>query len=285
MMQQRLGKGLGALIGNQIETKPDTQSVLEINVNEIDINTEQPRKHFDDEKLKELAQSIKTYGIVQPIIVQRKDDRYLIIAGERRYRAARLAGLDTVPVVIKEYSKRAFMEVSLVENLQREDLNPIEEAEAMNLLMMEHNLTQDTLSSRLGKSRSAVANTLRLLSLPKDIRDMVISGDLTSGHARCLIVLNSNKEKFRIANKIVSLGLSVRATEELVKSILAVENRNERRKEDLRPQEIKSAESTLSSILGTKVQITGNMKKGKIQISYYNDEQLQNLYEFLMTSK
>jgi ParB family chromosome partitioning protein len=283
MKQQRLGKGLGALIGEP-EQHAGTGSVLEIDVNDIDPNLEQPRKTFDDEKLKELAQSIRTYGIVQPIIVQRSGDRYIIIAGERRYRAARIAGLETVPVVIKDYSKQAFMEVSLVENLQREDLNPIEEAEAMRLLMDEHSLTQDELSSRIGKSRSAIANTLRLLSLPADVREMVTSGELSSGHARCLVTLPSDIEKTRIAKKIVALGLSVRAAEELIKN-LSNKSAKKESKERLAAPEIESAQSALSSALGTKVQIAGDLYKGKILLSYYNQDQLQSLYDFLMTCR
>lgn len=280
MKQQRLGKGLGALIGE--ETGGGANSVIEIDVNDIDPNSEQPRKIFNDEKLSELAQSIDAYGIVQPIIVQKKGQRYIIIAGERRYRAARIAGLRSVPAVIKEYSKRAFMEVSLIENLQREDLNPIEEAEAMRLLMDEHELTQDELSSRIGKSRSAVANTLRLLSLPERVRDMVMAGDLSSGHARCLVSLDSDDEKIRAAQKIVSGGLSVRATEELIKAIGNAKQRGNK-KEGATSPEIRSAESALSDILGTKVQIAGNLSKGKVLLSYYNQDQLQSLYDFLMT--
>lgn len=283
MKQQRLGKGLGALIGE--EAMPASKdSVLELSVYDIDPNLNQPRKKFDDEALGELAQSIKTYGIVQPIIVQKSGERYMIIAGERRYRAARIAGLETVPVVIKEYSKQAFMEVSLVENLQREDLNPIEEAEAMRLLMDEYKLKQEELSDRLGKSRSAIANTLRLLSLPADVRDMVISGEITSGHARCLVVLTSDVEKTRIAKKIAELGLSVRATEELIKN-LGTKMQRKPGPEKSHIPEIESAESTLSSALGTKVQITGDLRRGKILLSYYNQDQLQSLYDFLMTCR
>jgi ParB family transcriptional regulator, chromosome partitioning protein len=283
-MQQRLGKGLGALIGEPDIMSNNLESVLEIDVNDIDPNLEQPRKKFNDEKLNELAQSIKTYGIVQPIIVQRNGDRYVIIAGERRYRAARLAQLETVPVVIKDYSKQDFMEVSLVENLQREDLNPIEEAEAMRILMDEHSLTQDELSNRLGISRSAIANTLRLLSLPQEVKEMVMEGDLSSGHARCLIVLPGDNEKTSIARKIVSLGLSVRATEELIRN-LNVKSARENKNVKIDIPELESAQSALTHALGTKVQISGNMAKGKITLSYYNKGQLQSLYDFLMTCR
>jgi ParB family chromosome partitioning protein len=283
MKQQRLGKGLGALIGDEAQPAA-TDSVLELSVYEIDPNMNQPRKKFDDDRLSELAQSIKTYGIVQPIIVQRSGERYMIIAGERRYRAARLAGLESVPVVVKEYSRQAFMEVSLVENLQREDLNPIEEAEAMRMLMDEYKLKQEDLSERLGMSRSAIANTLRLLSLPDDVRELVVSGEITSGHARCLVVLASDDEKTRIAKKIVELGLSVRATEELIKNLETKAQRKQKPQKKSVP-EIESAQNALSSALGTKVQITGDMRRGKIQLSYYNQDQLQSLYDFLLSCK
>ena len=283
MMQQRLGKGLGALIGAETE-KNDLNSVIEVDVNEIDPNLDQPRKKFDDEKLKELAQSIRTYGIVQPIIVQKKDARYIIIAGERRYRAARMAGIETVPVVIKEYSKSDFMEVSLVENLQREDLNSIEEAQAMQLLMEEHQLTQDMLSSRLGKSRSAIANTLRLLSLPEEIRNMIIDGTLTSGHARCLVSVDDHDEKIRIAKEIVATGISVRATEELIKAVGGLPERKKKTTAK-KNEDLIYAENNLSEAMETKVKIVGNNKKGHIQIAYYSEEQLSNLYDFLIANQ
>ncbi len=279
--QQRLGRGLGALIGE--ESSAEKSAILELDVNELDPNLAQPRKHFDEEKLEELAQSIRTYGIVQPIIVQRSGDRYRIIAGERRYRAARLAGLTMVPVVIKEYSEMEFMEVSLVENLQREDLNPIEEAQAMRMLMDEHSLTQDELSGRLGKSRSAVANTLRLLSLPEEVSAMVVSGELSSGHARCLITLQSDHDKIMLARRIVSQGLSVRETEALV-SAATGKKAAQRKKKDAAP-EIESAQGALTAALGTRVQIVGDLSHGKIVLSYYNPDQLQSLYDFLLTSK
>lgn len=275
MKQQRLGKGLGALIADDTGSK---DSVLEIDVNNIDPNLDQPRKTFDNEKLNELAQSIKTYGVVQPIIVQKSGNRYTIIAGERRYRASRLAGLTNVPVVVKEYTKREYMEVSLVENLQREDLNPIEEAQAMKLLMNEHHLTQEELSSRLAKSRSAVANTLRLLNLPDKVMQMVAGGQLSSGHARTLIALDSDKEKIKMADTIVNLGLSVRATEAMINK---AKNKKEPKIKIVVPPEIKAAEKQMSTSLETKVKIQGDLEKGKITISYYNADQLQSLYDYL----
>ena len=281
MKQQRLGRGLNALIGE--ESGAERNTVLEIDVNELDTNLQQPRKCFDEEKLAELAQSIKTYGIVQPIIVQRVGDRFIIIAGERRYRAARLAGLSEVPVVIKDYSEQEFMEVSLVENLQREDLNPIEEAQAMRMLMDEHQLTQDVLSGRLGKSRSAVANTLRLLSLPEEVRELVVSGELSSGHARCLVAMKNDQEKITLARRIVAQGLSVRAAEALAAAI--ADKKSEPRPKKKAAPEIEQAQGALTTALGTRVEIVGDLRRGKIVLSYYNPDQLQSLYDFLMTSK
>ncbi len=281
MKQQRLGKGLGALIADDTQANG---SVLEVDVNNIDPNMDQPRKTFDNEKLGELAQSIKTYGVVQPIIVQKSGSRYIIIAGERRYRASRMAGLNKVPVVVKDYTKREYMEVSLVENLQREDLNPIEEADAMKLLMEEHKLTQEELSERLGKSRSAVANTLRLLNLPEPIRQMVAHAELSSGHARTLVALEDDSEKIRFAGIIVNLGLSVRAAEAMINKAKSRKQPKESRKHYLEP-EIKAAEQQLSSSLETKVKIAGDLEKGKIMISYYNAEQLQGIYDFLNREK
>lgn len=283
MKQQRLGKGLGALIGDDPKISESAGGLMMIDVNDIDPNAMQPRKHFDNDKLGELAQSIKTYGIVQPIIVQKEGYRYTIVAGERRYRAARLAGLTKVPVVVKECSQAELMEVSLVENLQREDLNPIEEAEAMRMLMNEHNLTQDQLSTRLGKSRSAIANTLRLLTLPENIRSMVISGSLSSGHARCLVAIESDEKKQRLAERIIKQGLSVRAVEQILQS--DKQNTPKEKKQKNHQPEIDSAEKTLTAALGTKVQISGDLRSGKIILSYYNKEQLQALFDFLMSCK
>jgi ParB family chromosome partitioning protein len=277
LKQQRLGKGLGALLADETES---VDSVLEVDVNSIDPNLNQPRKNFDKERLAELAQSIQTYGVVQPIIVKKQGDRYTIIAGERRYRASRIAGIETVPVVIKDYTEREFMEVSLVENLQREDLNPIEEAQAMKLLMDEHNLTQEMLSSRLAKSRSAVANTLRLLSLPQQIRDMVERFEISAGHARALVSLDGEAEKLKVAKIIINLGLSVRATESMISKIKNSETPVDKKKTVTAP-EIIAAEQQLSDSLETKVKIIGDLEKGKISIAYYNSEQLQSIYDYL----
>jgi ParB family chromosome partitioning protein len=193
-----------------------------------------------------------------------------------------MAGLKTVPAIVRDLNERDFREVSLVENLQREDLNPIEEAKAMQLLMTEHKLTQEVLSERLGKSRSALANTLRLLNLPENIQGMVIAGSLSSGHARCLVALKNDDQKIRLANRIVSEGLSVRTVEELVKKLDAVPKE---KKKKLPVPEIESAEKAIASALGTRVQILGDLKKGKIVLNYYSADQLESIYDFLISEK
>jgi ParB family chromosome partitioning protein len=287
MKQQRgLGKGLGALLGDEaLEDSGGGSgvSVNEIHVNEIDRYTKQPRKIFDEEKLKELAESIKTHGIVQPIVVKENGGRYTIIAGERRYRAARLAGLQTVPVVIKNLNDRELMEVSLVENLQREDLNPLEEAEAIRMLMDEYSLTQEGVSERISRSRSAVANTLRLLTLPEPIKQMLYDNQITSGHARALVSVPDDDLKIKLAKEIIVKNLSVRDTEKMIQKL----NEDKKPRPAVKPilPEFKEAETTLSRSLGTKVRINGDNKKGKFIIDYYSPEQMESIYEFLASVK
>lgn len=224
-----LGRGLEALFGafddndnyKNITTqkKENNTGVLEIDINKIKPNPNQPRKNFDQDALNELAASIKVHGIVQPIVLnQQPDGQYLIIAGERRWRAANICGLKTVPAVIKNYTDKQIKEISIIENLQREDLNPIEAAKAIKELMDEYGLTQETVSDRIGKSRSNVANTLRLLSLYPDVMEMVEKGKISSGHARCLVVIEDPKEQIRLAQMVVSKNLSVRDLEKAVKA-------------------------------------------------------------------
>ena len=216
-----LGRGLDVLFGvfdedksyNNITTKKDSDGngVLEVDISKVKPNPNQPRKNFDDDALKELASSIKMHGIVQPIVLNKQHDgNYLIIAGERRWRAANLCGLKTVPAVIKNYTEKQIKEISIIENLQREDLNPIEAARAIKELMDEYGLTQETVSERIGKSRSNVANTLRMLSLYPEVIDMVEKGKISSGHARCLVVIEDPKEQIRLAQVTASKNLSVR---------------------------------------------------------------------------
>ena len=248
-------------------------------ISDIEPNREQPRKNFDKEALQELADSIKQFGIIQPIVVQKKDDYYEIIAGERRWRAAKLAKLKEVPVIIKEYSDREVMEIALIENIQRKDLNPIEEALAYKSLIDEYSLKQEELANRVSKSRTAIANSMRLLKLTDSVQNMLINDEIPMGHARALLTLEQEDLQIEAAKTIVSKGLSVRDTEKLVKSIL-------------NPKQVKlpipSAEAAiydaiankLREKMGTKVSINHKKNgKGKIEIEYYSQEELERLLE------
>lgn len=248
-------------------------------ISDIEPNREQPRKNFDKEALQELADSIKQFGIIQPIVVQKKDDYYEIIAGERRWRAAKLAKLKEVPVIIKEYSHREVMEIALIENIQRKDLNPIEEALAYKSLIDEYSLKQEELANRVSKSRTAIANSMRLLKLTDSVQNMLINDEISMGHARALLTLEQEDLQIEAAKTIVSKGLSVRDTEKLVKSIL-------------NPKQVKlpipSAEAAiydaiankLREKMGTKVSINHKKNgKGKIEIEYYSQEELERLLE------
>ena len=274
MMKKGLGKGLGALIAS--ETNDDNTGVIEVKINEIEPNSDQPRKYFDDDKLSQLSESIKQHGVIQPIIVKKDNNMYTIIAGERRWRAAKLAGLTKVPVLIKEYTDKQVMEIALIENLQREDLNPIEEADAYQRLMEEYNLTQEQIADTLGKSRPAIANTLRLLSLPNSIKNYVVSGDLSSGHARCLIVLSEEIKQQVAARYIIDNKLSVRETEKYVKKI----HEDTPKKIDKINPDIVDIENRLKNILGTKVKLLAKNNKGKITIEYFSNDELDRIIDF-----
>lgn len=261
------------------EVKVPVSGDTMMKISDIEPNREQPRKNFDKEALQELADSIKQFGIVQPIVVQKKDDYYEIIAGERRWRAAKLAKLKEVPVIIKEYSDREVMEIALIENIQRKDLNPIEEALAYKSLIDEYSLKQEELANRVSKSRTAIANSMRLLKLTDSVQNMLINDEISMGHARALLTLEQEDLQIEAAKTIVSKGLSVRDTEKLVKSIL-------------NPKQVKlpipSAEAAiydaiankLREKMGTKVSINHKKNgKGKIEIEYYSQEELERLLE------
>ena len=275
-MKKGLGKGLGALINN--EAIEDNTGVLELRINDIEPNAAQPRKLFDDEKLVQLAESIKQHGIIQPIIVKKDNSTFTIIAGERRWRAAKLAGLDTIPALIKDFTELQVMEVALIENLQREDLNPIEEANAFINLMNEFNLTQEQIAEKIGRSRSAIANTIRLLGLTNDVKKYIISGDLTSGHARTLVIIESEELQKTAAEYIINNKLSVRETENYIKGLLNKKQKSRNTKID--NPEYKYVEDKLKNILGTKVKLNANKNKGKITIEYYSNDELDRLLEF-----
>lgn len=276
MVRKGLGKGLGALI--ETANQDDGIGLVELKINEIEPNTHQPRKNFDDEKLIQLSESIKEYGIVQPIIVRKENDTYRIVAGERRWRAARLAGLNVVPVVIKDISNRQLMEIALIENIQREDLNPIEEAEAFDRLLKEFNMTQEELSKAVGKSRSAIANSIRLMSLCEEIKNFVVNGDLSNGHARTLIVIENKEMQKQIAAEIIEKGLNVRQTEILVKRLLS---NKPKEKSTFKDENFIEIEDRLKGIFGTKVQLVSNNKKGKILIEYYSNDELQRILDLV----
>lgn len=289
MNNKGLGRGLNALFGvydeeesyKNITTKKTVgNGVLEVDIDKIKPNPNQPRKNFDEDALKELAASIKIHGIVQPIVLNEQNDgTYLIIAGERRYRAAKLCGLKTVPAIIKNYTDKQIKEISIIENLQREDLNPIEAARAIKELMEEYGLTQDTVSERIGKSRSNVANTLRLLTLYPDVINMVEQGKLSSGHARCLVVIDDPKEQIKLAQMVVSKNLSVRDLEKAVKSYT-----NPTKKVVIKEEqslELKELINQMQKTFATKVSAIGNDNKGRIYIDYYTRDDLDRIAELL----
>lgn len=281
MPKKRMGKGVGALFHTDdvIENVLENQNVVELKITEIEPNKNQPRRKFDEEKLAALAESVSEYGVLQPIVVKKLDTGfYQIIAGERRWRAARMAKLKKIPVVIKEFDERESMEIALIENLQREDLNPIEEAEGYKELMDNFQLTQEQLSQKLGKSRPAIANSLRLLSLPKEIRQYLIEGKLSSGHARALLSAETQEVQLAAAKKVIEEEMSVRQTEAYISQLQKTPSV---KKKNHQEEEIKryliSLESNLSSVFGTKVKIHNNKNRGKIEIQYYSADDFDRI--------
>lgn len=248
----------------------------------IEPNQSQPRKKFDEEGLKELADSIKTYGVLQPLIVQKKKDHYEIIAGERRWRAAKMAGITEVPVLIREYDRQQSMEVALIENVQRADLNPIEEAQAYQRLIQEFHLTQEEIAARVSKNRATITNSMRLLKLDERVQEMLSDGRISSGHARAILGVENGEQQFQLANKIVQEVLSVRDVEKLVKMM----NRPEKKKKEEKGPDIqliyRQLEEKLKSIMGTKVTINRkDRNKGRIEIEYYSQEELERIIELM----
>ena len=297
-----LGKGLDSLISPGLPSKAEAkekkanpeikvvEKVVEIvvekpiemklKISDIEPNREQPRKSFDEDGLIELSESIKQFGILQPILVQKKDDYYEIIAGERRWRAAKLAGVKEVPVIIKDFTEQEVVEISLIENIQRESLNPIEEAHAYKRLMEEFHLRQDEIAERVSKSRTAVTNSMRLLKLDDRVQQMVVDEMLTTGHVRTLLALEDKELQYNTAMKIFDEKLSVRETERLVKEILNPKVKKEK-KVNLEEEAIyEGLEEKIKSIIGTKVSIhRGAKHKGKIEIEYYSQEELERIMD------
>ena len=294
-----LGKGLDSLIPDNKSIKsvtPDKSAeakkeaeekagVQTMKINEVEPNRDQPRKNFDEDALLELSDSIKQFGVLQPLLVRKRKDYYEIIAGERRWRAAKLAGVKEVPVIVKEYTDQEILEIGLIENIQRENLNPIEEAIAFKRLLEEFNLKQDEVAERVSKSRTAVTNSMRLLKLSDKVQQMIIDDMISTGHARALLAIDDPELQYTLANKIFDEKLSVRETEKLVKEI-----KNPKKPKETKVMEnafiYQDLEEKMKGVFGTKVSIASKGKgKGKIEIEYYSDDELEHLFDMMMSIK
>ena len=313
-----LGKGIDALIAPSVKKEADKEKIVEkvvekvvekpvekiiekvvekpvdvrMKIDEIEPNRMQPRKKFDEDALQELAESIKQYGLIQPIVVKKNNDYYEIVVGERRWRAARIAGLKEVPVIIKEYDNKESMEIAIVENLQREDLNPIEEAEAYRRLIEEFGLKQDEAAQKVSKSRTAVTNALRLLKLDERVQKMVIDDMISGGHARALLAIEDKEEQYGMAMTVFDNKMSVRETEKLVRDYLKKleekDSDEKTKKKDFSQMETiyGQLEERMKSIIGTKVAIRSrNYKKGKIEIEYYSNDELERIIDLIESVK
>ena len=278
----RLGRGLSALIPD-ISTEIDKKDIITIDLKNIYPNQDQPRRVFDEEKIKILSESIKNYGVLQPIVLKPDDKgKYMIIAGERRYRASKLARKRDIPAVIKDIPMKDIMEIALIENLQREELNPIEEALAYRSLIKNYEVTQEEISEAVGKSRPHITNTLRLLNLPKQIMDMIDQGHITAGHGKALLRVTNESLQLELANKVIAEELSVRATEAVAKKICEENIKEMPKKTKEKDVFIVDVEEKLRNIFGTKVNISKGKKKGKIEIEYYNEDDLNNIVSMLL---
>lgn len=292
-----LGKGLDSLIpASPVRKKVEKENAglqqiktavkkeeIKLRITEVEPNRDQPRKKFDEDALLELAESIKQYGVIQPLLVQKKDDYYQIIAGERRWRAAKLAGLKEIPVIIKELSDQEIVEVSLIENIQRENLNPIEEAQAFKRLLTEFNLKQDEIAARVSKSRTAITNSIRLLKLDERVQKMVIDDMLSTGHARALLAIEDKELQYKAAIQIFDEKMSVREVERLVKA-MTTEKVEKQKKEPENHFVYEDIEEKMKSLLGTKVVINHKANnKGRIEIEYYSNEELERLLDLFQS--
>lgn len=295
-VKKGLGKGLDSLIVNKVEKPAETQvetsgnkanGAVLMKINKVEPNREQPRKKFDEDALLELSESIKQFGVLQPLLVTERDDYYEIIAGERRWRAAKLAGVKEVPVIIKKLTEQEIMEISLIENIQREDLNPIEEAQAYKRLLTEFKLKQDEVAERVSKSRTAVTNAMRLLKLNEKVQQMLIDEMLSTGHARALLAIEDQEKQYEVAQRIFDEKLSVRDTEKLVKNIQNEKDENTSTKKQIDPQILavyRDLEEQMKALLGTKVYINPkDNKKGKLEIEYYSQDELDRIIDLIRT--
>lgn len=292
-----LGKGLDSLIPNKTvkttekqanktqkeKVKVEKSGETIVKITQVEPNSEQPRKDFDEDALLELTDSIKQFGVLQPLLVQKKNDYYEIIAGERRWRAAKLAGLKEVPVLVREYTEQEVVEISLIENIQRENLNPIEEAIAYKRLLKEFHLKQDEIAERVSKSRTAVTNSMRLLKLNSKVQQMVIDDMISTGHARALLALEDEEQQYTIANKIFDEKLSVRETEKLIK-ILKNPKKTAKKEKIEHTFIYENLEEKMKGIMGTKVNVNPKSNgKGKIEIEYYSEEELERIFDLIMS--
>ena len=285
-MQRGLGRGLGALLGDDVveqvsaeqsaQKQPDADAVRMLPIRLIDPNKDQPRRSFDEEALKELAASIEAVGVIQPIIVAETGERYRIIAGERRYRASRLANLEEIPAIVRNWDQQKQLEAALIENLQRDDLNPIEEAQGVKRLMEESGITQEKAAERLGKSRPAIANLLRLLSLEESVQQMLAEGKLSAGHARALVTVDKRRQ-VQLANLTVQQGWSVRQLERICAQPPEKEEKPQPRKD----AQLKELETMARDLFGTRVKLDGDFSSGKISLSYYSADDLQRIWDVL----
>lgn len=295
-VKKGLGKGLDSLITTKVEKPVDVNiagkidangGAVLINIAKVEPNREQPRKKFDEDTLLELAESIKQFGVIQPLIVQERDDYFEIVAGERRWRAAKLAGMKEIPVIIKKLTDQEIMEISLIENIQREDLNPIEEAQAYKRLLTEFNLKQDEVAERVSKSRTAVTNAMRLLKLNEKVQQMLIDEMITTGHARALLAIENHDKQYEIAQKIFDEKLSVRDTEKLVKNMQNEKGNKPAVEKKIDPQlraVYSDLEEQMKVLLGTKVFINPkDDKKGKLEIEYYSQDELDRIIDLIRT--
>ena len=277
-----LGKGLSALIPDESFNTDNKNSTLTISINKIKSDKDQPRKSFDSEKIAELTESIKTHGIIQPLILRKIDnDQYIIVAGERRWRAAKIAGLKEVPAIIMDLTESEILEISLIENIQRQDLNPIEEAIAYKKLIDDFKMTHEELSKRIGKSRTSITNTMRLINLDDRVQQYIIEGVISEGHGRALLGIKDFEIQYELAQQVIDEKLSVRELEKIIRRIIEPNNRNSSSsKQELNPY-YKEIKNQLQNYFGTKVNISNKNNKGKIEIEYYSEDDLQRILDII----
>lgn len=280
--RKALGRGLAAIIPQAAETERSQTAVHEIAVTRISPNPDQPRREFSTEQLEELAASLREHGVLEPVIVRPKGADYELVIGERRWRAAQLAGLEAIPALVRDLEDRQVLEMALVENLQREDLNPMEEAEAFRRLGEEFGLTQEEIAARVGKQRSTVANRMRLLELEESLQSKVRQGRLTAGHARAMLAVPSSEERLELAERVVAEGLSVRAVEELARQVAKGRPARQRRKSGFRVRELDELQEQMQQKLGTRVRIVRREGGGQIEIEFYSEDDITRIYELIV---